>query len=98
MMVKLTSRKSKRAFNSLPNEEKAKIIHEQVVSKIQDVAKEEVMKSFISGAKYEGQHLYQKFVERIDQAEGVEREALINRLLSYLREAHLNYVKDKPNE
>lgn len=95
MIVKIDSRKAKREFNRLSNEEKAKIVHEQVVSKIQDVAKEEVMKSFISGAQYEGQHLYQKFVERIDQAEGIEREALINRLLSHLREAHLNYVKDR---
>lgn len=93
MNVKL-NRHGRRAFKKLPDEEKSKIVHSVVVSKVQEVVGKEVRNAFISGVQYGGEHLYQKYVSKIDEAnEDAETGEIVEKLLSDIRESHLRYVK-----
>ena len=92
------NRKARRSFNKLSEEEKAKIIHDQVVSKVQETVGKEVRDAFLAGVQYEGQHLYQKYVSQIDNAgEDAETGEIVEKLLSDIRHSHLMYVKNHPD-
>lgn len=99
MIFDFKSKKGKREFNKLSDDEKTRIIHEEVIRKINKIVGKEISNAFIMGTQYEKERLYKKYVTCIDEAEGsVEITEIMDGLLSELRKAHIMYVRNNNKE
>lgn len=90
------SKKTKKQFNKLSEEEKLQIVDATINTKINEAISKGIAKAFIEGSRYELEHLYNTFVVPIDEI-GItekEREMRITMLLSKLRKTHLIYVQN----
>lgn len=92
------NRQTRRKFNKLPNDEKQKAIELAIKAAVNDALAKHIPAAMADGVKYEDNALYEKYVERIDNARANEREAEIEKLLSHLRAAHLAFIKDFPDK
>lgn len=89
------SSKDKKRFNKLSDEEKAKIIHANVVDKIGDIMLKAITDATIRGMDLAYEDLYQNFVTRFDNK---DVEFNLMDMLSYLRLKHLEHEKRKNKE
>lgn len=99
MIFDFKSKKGKREFNKLSDDVKARIIYEEVTSKINKIVGKEISNAFVMGTQYEKERIYKKYVTHIDESKGnVEIPEIIDDLLSELRKAHIMYVKNNNEE
>lgn len=89
--------KSKKEFASLPPESKAKIIEAAIIEKTSGVMAREIAKGIIRGTELEQEHIYNEFVSKIDsfKIDSVEWIDAVDKLLSYIRVKHLNYIANQ---
>lgn len=90
------SKKDKKAFNKLSDEEKAEIIQATVVDKVSSILLKAVTNATIDSMLNTYEMLYQDFVKPLD--ESMSDHSYIDKLLSELRMKHLEYVKRQNKE
>lgn len=81
--------KQKREFNKLPEEDKGKIVVEEVKNKVMAVANKEIANSVIRGFYIAYQELYDNYVVPISNAKKDEEvNALVEKLLTEITKVH----------
>lgn len=95
-----TSKKGAKEFEKLPNESKAQVIQAAIIEKTSHVMAQEIAKGIIKGTEFEQEHIYNEFVSKIDayKIESQEWHDAVDKLLSYIRVKHVNYLSKKENE
>lgn len=90
------SKKDKKAFNKLSNEEKAEIIQANVTDKVSGILLNAITNATIDSMLNTYEMLYQDFVKPYD--ESMSDHSYVDQLLSELRIKHLEYVKRQNKE
>lgn len=88
------TKKGQNEFNELTPDAKAKVIEAAIIEKTSGVMAQEIVKGIIKGIEIEQEHIYNDFVTKIDAQiiDTLEWLDEVDKLLSYLRVKHLNYV------
>lgn len=88
------SREQKRKFKKLSPDGKVEYAQASIASTVSDVMTQKISDGIITGIRFERNRIYQEYVVSIDESK-TEKEKMehIERLLSFLRVNHLNYVK-----
>lgn len=94
-LFKNPTKKTKKMFNSLPDEERTEIINGILNEKISKITAKQIADSIIAGMELAQENIYNDFVLSIDDVMVGTREwqEEAEKLLSYLRIKHLDYVK-----
>lgn len=88
-------KKGEKAFAALSTEKKAEVIKASIMQNIGKELSRQVATATVNGAVIGQNFLYERYVKQIDaEADGSdEKSKLIEKLLSEIREKHLEYVK-----
>lgn len=94
-LFKNPTKKTKKMFNSLPDEERTEIINGILNEKISKITATQIADSMIAGMEIALENLYSNFVLSIDDeiTSTSSWHEEIEKLLSHLRMKHLEYIK-----
>ena len=94
------TKKGQKEFNELTPDAKAKVIEAAIIEKTSGVMAQEIAKGIIKGTEIEQEHIYNEFVTKIDAhiIESAEWHDEVDKLLSYIRVKHVNYIAKQARE
>lgn len=89
------SKKEKKEFEKLSNEEKAKVLEIAITQKVSSVMEKEIPKAIISGMKIALDQIYEKYIFQYDKTEDKDhKEKIKEELFSYIRSEHLKHISE----
>lgn len=94
------NRAQRRKFNKLGSETKHAVVELSIQQAVSKVLAKEVSQAIVDGMDLQSNHLYTKYVSKIDSGvlSEAEKADCIEHLLSTIRKGHINYVKKHGKE
>lgn len=88
-------KKGEKAFASLSSEQKAEVIKASIMENIGKELSRQIATATVNGVLIGQNNMYEKYVKNIDDDSYGEEEKkkIIEKLLSEIREKHLEYIK-----
>lgn len=94
------NRSQRKKFDKLGNDAKKEAMNVAIQNEFGKVLAKHVSQAMVDGMDLQSNHLYTKFVSKIDSGvlSEAEKTDCIEHLLSAIRKGHINYVKKNGKE
>lgn len=96
-ILRSLSRKKRRQFDKLEQEEKNQIIAHDIAEKFKEVGERQIAVAFVKGVVHANEMLYEKYVTAWDAAKYDEKRKVAKQLVEEIRLHHQKYLETHKN-